>query len=429
MATLSTSTTSSTPAPSGFFYGYALAGYSFVILFLASSFFLHSRGIFFPHWMEDFNVGRSEISLAITLTLFTGSCLAPFMGWLIDRFPVRAITSIGSVWLATGYLAYQLVDSYYTFLACLLCFQSVGWVCVGPLTHTKLMVNWFERNRGMALGIAIMGISVAGVVMPTVATYLVETLGWRGTYSVYAGLLLVVFVPVVLLMVRQTPADMGQFADGDAAPRDVPGAAIPKPSVGLAVYKEFLTSRPFWSVVITFTLMNGVYSAMITHLPSYLTGERSFDMYDAATALSVAGGFAIAGKIVFGWMMDHMRAKTTVLFGVSSYFCSTLVFMIASDSFVLVLVGAGLFGLGFGGMVPVRSVLLSRIFGAGRFSRVNGLFSFFLAPATFWVFATGWIADTFGTYTVAFNVWACCFAAAGVVSAIVKLPDREDAVR
>ena len=163
-ATLSTPPASSARAAPGFFCGYALTGYSFVILFLASSFFLHSRGIFFPSWMEDFEVGRSEISLAITLTLFIGSCLAPFMGWLIDRFPVRVITSIGSVWLATGYFTYQFVDSYYAFLACLLCFQSLVWVCVGPLTHTKLIVNWFERNRGMALAIAIMGISAAGIV-------------------------------------------------------------------------------------------------------------------------------------------------------------------------------------------------------------------------------------------------------------------------
>ena len=86
------------------------------------------------------------------------------MGWLIDRFPYRVITSIGSDWLATGYFTYQFVDSYYAFFACLLSFQSLGWVYVGPLTHTKLIVNWFERNPGMALGIAIMGIAAAGIV-------------------------------------------------------------------------------------------------------------------------------------------------------------------------------------------------------------------------------------------------------------------------
>ncbi len=414
------------PARTGLFYGYILVGYSFTVLFLASSFFLHSRGIFFPHWMADFGVDRTEISLAITLTLFTGSCLAPVIGYLIDRFPMRVITSIGALWLATGYTLIRMADSYYGFLACLLIFQSIGWASVGPLVHTKLMVNWFDRNRGMAIGVAIMGISVAGVVMPTVATYFTETYGWRDTYILYGAILAFVFVPLALLLIRQSPADVGQLPDGETNAPPAIERTGPE-QTGFAVYREFLSSRPFWSVVLTFTLMNGVYSAMITHLPSYLTTERGFDMYDASMVLGVAGAFAIGGKIVFGWMMDHIRARTTVLIGVTAYFLSTLVFITATN-YEFIMLAAGLFGLGFGGMVPVRSVLLSRIFGVARFSRVNGLFSFFLAPATFWVLATGYIADRFGTYTVAFEVWACCFFLAGVVTVVVRLPDRQDAV-
>jgi MFS family permease len=150
-----------------FFYGYTVVAYSFVVLFLASSFFLHTRGVFFPVWMEEFDVGRTEISLAITLTLFTGSCIAPFMGYMIDKFPIRWISTIGSLWLALGYFTYRWIDSYTAFLISLLLFQGVGWTTVGPLVQTKLMVNWFSRNRGMALGGAIMGISVAGIFMPT----------------------------------------------------------------------------------------------------------------------------------------------------------------------------------------------------------------------------------------------------------------------
>ena len=87
-----------------------------------------------------------------------------------------------------------------------------------------------------------------------------------------------------------------------------------------------------------------------------------------------------------------------------------------------------MFGLGFGGMIPVRSVLISRLFGVAKFSRVNGLLSFFIAPATFWVLITGAIVDTTGTYGTAFKVWFVSFLLAGMVSLLVKLPDRQDAV-
>ncbi|MBD3647889.1 MAG: MFS transporter, partial [Pseudomonadales bacterium] len=308
-----------------FFYGYVLAGYSFAMGFLASSFFLHSRGIFFPLWLEEFEVQRTEISTVISVVLFTGACLAPVVGYLIDKFPVKAIICFGASWLAIGYFLMQYTDSYLSFFVVLLIFQSLGWVCVGPLTQTKLMVNWFTRNRGMALGIAIMGTSVAGIVMPTIATYLSDVMGWRGAYTLYAGILVCLIIPGTLILVKQDPSVIGQYPDGDDAPpprpagQTTPEDSTPQQEGVIQVYKEFLTSRAFWSVVITFTLMNGVYSALMTHLPSYLTSELSFDIYDASYALGVAGGVAIAGKVVFGWLMDHFDAKNTVLVAVTAY--------------------------------------------------------------------------------------------------------------
>jgi MFS family permease len=130
---------------------------------------------------------------------------------------------------------------------------------------------------------------------------------------------------------------------------------------------------------------------------------------------------------VLGWMMDRFNARVTVLSAVAAYFLSTVIFMSAT-SYPLLILAAGLFGLGFGGMVPVRSVLLSRLFGVARFSRVNGLLSFFLAPATFWVLITGYVADVTGTYVTAFQVWACAFALAGLISTVVRLPDKSQAV-
>lgn len=429
----------STPAQAagsrGFFYGHLMAGYAFAIGFLASSFFLHSRGIFFPFWMEEFAVQKTEISFAVTLTLFTGACAAPLVGHFLDRFPVRTVVTTGCLWLAAGYLALRVAEGYAGFLVILLVFQSLGWTCVGPLSQTKLMVNWFTRNRGMALGIAIMGISVAGIVVPPLATVLASTLGWRDTYTLYAAVLLCIAIPATLLLVKQQPQDVGQYPDGDPAPaaggptasKAGTAQAAPAGQSLRATYVEFLTSKAFWSVVLTFGLMNGVYSAMITHLPTFLTEELGFTLLNASWVLSAAGGAAIAGKLVFGYLMDHMNAKGTVLFAVTSYFVSTLVFMTA-ESYPPTMVAAVLFGLGFGGMVPVRSVLLSRLFGVRKFSRVNGLLSFFLAPATFWVFITGAVADTTGTYVTAFQIWAVAFLLAGTVTLLIRLPNREDAV-
>ncbi len=402
------------------FYGYILIGYSFLIGFLASSFFLHSRGIFFPMWMEEFGVGRTEISLVITLTLFTGSCLAPVIGFLIDRFPIKLVSTVGACWMAAGYLLLQWVDSYLAFATVLICFQGVAWGTLGPLVQTKLMVNWFARNRGVAIGFAIMGISVAGIIMPTVATFLAESFGWRNTYSLYALAISLVIVPATIMLVKQTPAMIGQYPDGDKSASEAVDARVPQTNI--QVYKEFLTSKEFWSVVLTFGMMNGVYSAMITHLPSYLTMDLGFTLYDASYALGVAGGFAIMGKIIFGWLMDHFDAKVTVMLAVVSYLLSQLILIVAV-SYPPLLLASGLFGMAFGAMIPVRSVVLSRLFGVDKFSRVNGLLAFFLAPATFWTVIAGYVADNYGYQTI-FQIWAMAFLLAGLVTLVIKLPNR-----
>ena len=378
--------------------------------------------------MADFDVSRTELSLAVSLTLFAGSCFAPLMGFLIDKFPVRNIICLASLWMAAGYLMLCQVQSFWMFMAVLIPFQGLAWLGVGPLVHTKLMVNWFTRNRGMALGIAIMGISVAGVITPLGNAYLAQTIGWRSSYQIYAALLVFLVVPITLWVVRQKPSDIGQLPDGDAQPVGEVTPVVPAVEQGvIATYKEFLSSKAFWSVVLTFGLMNGVYSAMATHLPTYVTTELHLELYDGAVLLTVAGGFAIGGKIVFGWMMDQLAAKITVMCGVAAYLTSTLLLIFVEAYFGL-LCAAAMFGLGFGGMIPVRSVLISRLFGVAKFSRVNGLLSFFIAPATFWVLITGAIVDTTGTYGTAFKVWFVSFLLAGLVSLLVKLPDRHDAV-
>lgn len=409
------------------FYGYRLVAYAFMVCFLATAFFLHARGVFFPHWMSDFGVSKTELSFAVTATLFTGSVCAPITGYLIDHLRIKWIVCTAAVWLSIGYVFMQWVDSYWGLLLVLIPFQGIGWTGVGPLVHTKLMVNWFSKNRGMALGLAIMGMSVAGVVVPPINAYLAETIGWRNAYLIYAALLLGLVIPATLLLVRQQPSEMGQYQDGLTPDADAAPAPFASSSEGLAVYKEVLTSSAFWSVVLTFGLMNGVYSAMATHLPTYMSTELDYSIADGAWLLSLAGGFAIAGKVVFGRMMDRLPAKITVLSGVVAYVGSTVA-ILSGSSFTELAIAAALFGLGFGGMVPVRSVVISRLFGAAKFSRANGLLSFFLAPATFWVLITGFVADQTGSYVPAFQIWCGAFILAGFVSLVVKIPNADEGV-
>jgi MFS family permease len=112
----------------------------------------------------------------------------------------------------------------------------------------------------------------------------------------------------------------------------------------------------------------------------------------------------------------------TVMLAVLSYFLSQVI-LITSVSYIPLLLASGLFGMAFGAMVPVRSVVISRLFGVQKFSRVNGLLAFFLAPAAFWTVIAGYVADNHG-YQMIFQIWACAFLVAGVITMLIKLPNR-----
>ena len=92
------------------------------------------------------------------------------------------------------------------------------------------MVNWFNRRRGFALGIAIMGYSVAGTVMAPIALFLLNTLGWRNAYLLFAAIVLFAMLPAIVLLIKQRPSDLGLGTDGDPYEPD----AVLRTSAGAA---------------------------------------------------------------------------------------------------------------------------------------------------------------------------------------------------
>ena len=78
---------------------------------------------------------------------------------------------------------------------------------------TKLVANWFESNAGMALGIAAIGISFSGVILPILVDPLIEMIGWRSVYMVFGLIVIFLLIPTVRYFVIDTPEEIGQYKD------------------------------------------------------------------------------------------------------------------------------------------------------------------------------------------------------------------------
>jgi len=383
--------------------------------------------VFVRDQIIDFDASRTEISLVFTSVSVVSACFAPVLGYLLDHFPIRRVMAWGSILVAVGFVALSQVQNLWQFSITAALFLGLGMGAIGTTANTKLMVNWFNRRRGFALGIAIMGYSAAGTVMSPIALYLLNTLGWRMSYILFAAIVTFVVFPLVLILVRQHPEELGLGPDGDPPVQASPDLLLVDSPEGpsrtriekfleeLRIYLSFMRSVPFWGVVFTFGLMAGTFGGFNVHLFLYYT-ELGIDEYRATLILSFTSAVAIASKPMFGALIDRVNPRIAAMMSCGCCLGAMICFSLFSSFNLLFLAGA-LFGLGFGGMVPVRAAILSRLFSTEQYARAYGSLRLCMFPMTIsWLPLIGFIYDTQGSYLPAFIVFSGLFALAACVA-------------
>ncbi len=408
------------------FYGYYLAAMSFVLGFVSGAMYAHSRGVFVRGQIEEFAVSRTEISLAFSAVQIAGAFASPVLGCLLDRFPVRNVMICGAIWLGAGFLVMSQAATVWQFAFLMALFMGLGSSSIGTSANTRLLVNWFDRHRGLALSVAVMGYSIAGIVMPPVAVWLMENAGWRHGYAAFGCVLLLVVLPLVAVMVRQRPQDIGQQPDGVAVVVNggSPAAALaggpPEQAVTgmratLAAFRQFIRSRAFWGVALLFGSMVGVMISVNLHLFMHYTG-LDLGEYRAALILSVTGVFMFVSKPLFGWLIDRLGARRSSLVALLVGVATMLVYALSTD-FVSLLLGGVLLGFAFGALVPLQAALLSRLFEPAMFGRAYGALRLCIFPMTVaFTPLTGLTHDLTGSYTPAFAAFAALFAGVALLA-------------
>ena len=120
---------------------------------------------------------------------------------------------IGGVIFSLGLFSISFVQSSFSLLLIYGTLLAVGGPALGNLSVTKLVANWFEKNAGMALGIAAIGISFSGVVLPLLVDPLIDLIGWRSVYIVFGLIVIFLLIPLVRYLEIDTPEEVGQLKD------------------------------------------------------------------------------------------------------------------------------------------------------------------------------------------------------------------------
>lgn len=362
-------------------------------------------GVFLKPVTQSLGIGREIFSfgLLISSVLTALGCLP--LGWALDRWGVRRVLMVGIVLYALGEASFSLLSP--SAGAIYLVFTVAGiFGCMGtPIPFGAVLSMWFDRQRGLAIGIAMAGVGLGVVLIPKIAGFLIGRFDWRIAYlGMAATILLLAWLPVALFVREPTAHDSAKHVDIAAADSLLPGV-----SVG-----EAIRSWRFWALTIGFFIAIIGINGTLTHIVALLT-DRGVPQDQAIGALQAAGVALIAGRILAGWTLDRFFGPYVAI----GFFIVPMIGIALLATNVTPLLGASLCGIGVGAEVDLMAFMVSRYFGLKSYGRIYGvMFAVFALAQGFGATIAGASYDRYHSYTPAFLL----FEAALVVTCFLLAP-------
>ncbi len=393
------------------FYGWWVVAAFCVSTFISTG-VRHAVGPFLKPIVGDLGLDRASFSAVIALSLFLYGVFMPLAGMALDRFSVRVVTSAGTVLLVIALVLTALVRNFWEFAAVYGVLVPLGLAGTGPVIASGVVARWFSKRRGMALSV-LGSASMTGMslLVPAV-TWLILTTGWRATYVLIAGGVLVLVLPLCLWVVRDSPESLGLTADGAAAVPGARPAAVERVTVG-----DALSTLAFWQLAGSFFTCGFSMSLLSAHGIPMLTDHGYSPMF-ASWALGVLGGSAIGFSVMLGALSDHFGRRPVLAAIYAGRVFIFAGFFLIRDNPTAILMVAVLGGITMAGTGSMTSALTADIYGRFSVSSVFGLI--FLVHQTGSALGSslaGVLFETTGGYGAAY-VLACVFLGTAAVVAL-----------
>ncbi|WP_267381422.1 MULTISPECIES: MFS transporter [unclassified Sphingomonas] len=345
---------------------------------------------------DALHTSRTTISTALAVSLWISAILVPIGGRLVDRLGLRRIVLPGIVLFSLVFLLLSQITAGWHFVV-LQILMAVPISMHASPAYAKLISLWFDRNRGLVLGLCVaLGAGLGQTIMPKLIQALIDTHGWRGGYLGIAAIVLVVGLPSVALLAR-TPKNLAIASQAETTAADsVSQASLRLERVGLS-RAEALHRREFYQLFIAIMLGSFALLGTLQHAMPLLT-ERGLSVGTATSVISTAFAGVIAGQSTSGFFVDRINSPRVVLpYFVAALLGVTAIYTARSPSFLIP--GALLMGLGLGGEISQNAYLVSRYFGLKAFGAIYGLtFAASAIGSGSGLIVLGFVRDHFGSY-------------------------------
>lgn len=358
---------------------------------------------------REFGWSYAQISFATSLRGLESGLLIPVAGVLMNRWGPKILMASGAVIAGIGMISLSKANSLLAFYAYFIIMSS-GLSTATSALLMATVTGWFKKNLGLATGIATCGVAVGGLFIPIV-THLIDRLGWRDALlTMGIGMWLIPF-PLTFLL-RRSPIVTGDRTENPASKAGI--SAPPKPKDMGA--REAMKSFTFWVISLCFFCQVLPLSSVGTLIMPFLSSV-GVDRITGSLIASSLPLMTVFGRIGFGWLGDRAGNKvmSTIALALTAFGTLLLAF-ISSSTIWLVFFFIPIFGIGWGGSIPMINGLLCDHFGSGNISSITGFNgSVLMAAMMIGAPFAGWIFDHFGTYRPAWFLMAAITTTAMIV--------------
>lgn len=398
-----------------FFYGWVVVAVAFVTMGIG----VNARTAFsllFPPILDEFGWSRGTVAATFSIGFIASTITTPFVGALMDRHGPRLIIPLGAVLVGVGLMAATFATQPWHFHLTLGVMVFGGSVFTTYIGHTLFLPNWFDRRRGLAMGLAFSGVGVGSIILFPWMQSSIQADGWRQSAWIIAIIVLVILVPLNILFQRHRPEDLGLVPDGVPVGEDGkkthgkgdPGERIVDHDWAATEWTLALAMRTgrFWWLMVSFIAALYGWYAVQVHQTRYLI-DVGMSAEAAAVALGLVGLSGIGGQIVIGHFSDRVGREwawsLSLLGFMATYGCLILLHDFPSQWLMYVMVGTQGF-LGYG-LASVFGAVPAELFAGKRYGAIFGVLGAASGlGAALGPYATGVLHDAQGTYDQAFVI-------------------------
>ncbi len=317
-------------------------------------------GLFLIPIATEFDWPRAAVSFVLLIVAVAGAVSYPIIGRLIDRYGARSVILLGNVLFAGSVACVSLIEASRLQLYAAYAFVGIAGAIPSSVMFTKVIAGWFDRNRGLALGVVGgVGNGVGAAVSPLFVHMLLTDYGWRGGYLGIAAAILLIGFPILFLLLHDPERATARAAEQDSSQFD-----------GMTL-AQARTTRTFWIILAAIALGAGCMTAVFAHVVPLLL-DRGLPA-DRATAVLATFSMVTAGwQVGVGYLLDRVPKPWIAAPFYMAALAGLILFESTSSYPQLILAGA-LMGLGLGTEYGVLPYFLSRYFGVRHYGSISGV--------------------------------------------------------